>query len=127
MGYFFSKVLNMGFDEARNHVEDAFKSSGFGVVSEIDMSAKFKEKLGKDFRKYKILGVCSPKHAFEAVNKEKHIGLMLPCNVVIQEDKDGILVSAIDPAESMKAIENESLESLALEIRSSIERTIEQL
>lgn len=128
MKYYFSKTLNKDIVETRNYVEDKLKEIGFGIVSEINMQGKFKEKLNVDFRPYIILGACSPKHAHMAVSAEEHIGLMLPCNVVLQEKSAGsTLVSVIDPIASMQAVQNESLGPVAEEIRSKLEVFVEGL
>ena len=118
----------MPFNDVRQLVEERLKESGFGIVSEIDIHDKFKEKLGIEFRKYKILGACSPKYAFEAISNEEHIGLMLPCNVVLQEKAaNRIEVSVIDPIASMQAVENESLGKTAEEIRKKLMEFIDGL
>jgi uncharacterized protein (DUF302 family) len=128
MKYFVAKQLNKNYDETRQIIEQKLKNYGFGIVSEIDIHEKFREKLGVDFRRYKILGACSPKHAYEAISNEEHIGLMLPCNVVMQEKgKNLVEVSVIDPAASMQAVENKSLEGTATEIRDKLVEFIESL
>ena len=92
------------------------------------MDQKFREKLGIEFRRYKILGACSPKHAYLAVTAEEHIGLMLPCNVVMQEKgTDAVEVSVIDPVASMQAVKNPHLEDTASEIRSKLREFLESL
>lgn len=122
MTYYFSKTLNKDIKETKDYIEAQLKEVGFGIVSEINMQGKFKEKLGVDFRPYLILGACSPKHAHKAVSAEEHIGLMLPCNVVLQEKSAGsTLVSVIDPIASMQAVQNDSLGPVAEEIRSKLE------
>ena len=128
MKYFVAKQLNKNYDETRQIIEQKLKNYGFGIVSEIDIHEKFREKLGVDFRRYKILGACSPKHAYEAISNEEHIGLMLPCNVVMQEKgKNLVEVSVIDPVASMQAVENKSLEGTATEIRDKLVEFIESL
>ena len=97
-------------------------------MSEIDIHEKLKEKLGVDFKKYKILGACNPPKAFEALQVENNIGLMLPCNVIVQESQAGkIDIAAIDPVASMKAVENESIELIAREIKEMLSRVIRAL
>jgi uncharacterized protein (DUF302 family) len=128
MSYYFTKKLNLSYDAGREIVESKLKETGFGIVSEIDMHAKFKEKLGVDFRRYKIIGACSPKHAYQAASVEDHIGLMLPCNILIQERGDGLIeISAIDPVASMQAVNNPGLEKMAQEIRKKLKEFIEAL
>ena len=90
--------------------------------------SKKNEKLGIDFRRYKILGACSPKHAHASISGEEHIGLMLPCNVVLQEkDKNQVEVSVIDPVASMQAVENPLLAPVASEIRAKLKEFVESL
>ncbi len=128
MKYYFTKQLKKSFEETRLLVEEKLKNYGFGIVSEIDIHEKFKEKLGLEFKRYKILGACSPKHAYEAISLEEHIGLMLPCNVILQEKgKNFIEVSSIDPVASMQAVENDSLSGIASEIRNKLKEVIESL
>jgi len=128
MSYYFSKTLNESFDSVREKIEANLKKFGFGIVSEIDIDRKFKEKLGIDFRRYKILGACSPKHAYQAVSAEEHIGLMLPCNILIQETtSNSVVVSVIDPVASMQAVNNPALSGTAAEIRSKLMEFFEAL
>lgn len=128
MRYYYSKSINLSFSDTRQYIEGKLKAEGFGIVSEIDMHTKFNEKLGIDFRPYKILGVCSPKHAYQAVLAEKNIGLMLPCNVVIQGiNSKETEISIIDPIASMQAVQNPKLEGLAKEIQGKIKHLMEVL
>src|SRR6187455_3551753 len=85
MKYYFSKTLPVGFDEAIQKTTDALKNNGFGIITEIDVKKTFKEKLGVEFRNYRILGACNPKLAYEALQLEDKVGTMLPCNVMINE------------------------------------------
>jgi len=126
MKYYYSKLLkNVSFDEAVEKVTEALKLEGFGVLTEIDVKATFKKKLDVDFRPYKILGACNPPYAHKALSVEDKIGIMLPCNVIIQETSDGnIEVAAVDPVASMMAVENEHLTSIAKEIKTKLERVI---
>jgi len=129
MKYYFSKTLkNVSFDEAVAKVTEELKKEGFGVISEINLHEKFKEKLGIDFRKYRILGACNPASAFKALQQEDKIGTMLPCNVIVQQLSDAqIEVAAVDPVASMQAIENANLAAIANEIRSKLEKVIENI
>lgn len=129
MQYYFSKTLNnVSFDEAVAKVTEELKKEGFGVISEINLHEKFKEKLDIDFRKYRILGACNPASAFKALQQEDKIGTMLPCNVIIQVLSDAqIEVAAVDPVASMQAIENENLASIANEIRAKLKKVIESM
>ncbi len=129
MKYYFSKTLNnVTFEEAVEKVTEELKKEGFGVISEINLHEKFKEKLGIDFRKYRILGACNPASAFKALQEEDKIGTMLPCNVILQQISDSqIEVAAVDPVASMQAIENANLAAIADEIRSKLEKVIENM
>ncbi|MCH8826800.1 MAG: DUF302 domain-containing protein, partial [Chloroflexi bacterium] len=110
MSYYFSKTISSSFEDAIERTKDALRKEGFGVLTEIDIKATLKEKLDVDFQNYRILGACNPSFAYKALLAENKIGTMLPCNVIVQEKEDGsIEVSAVDPMESMKAVENADL------------------
>ena len=128
MKYYFEKTLKTDFETAVAKTKEALKSEGFGVLSEIDIHEKLKEKLGVDFRKYKILGACNPAYAYKALQKEDKIGVMLPCNVIIQEKPDGKTeVAAVDPVASMSAIENPGLRDIAGDIQKKLKNVIDKL
>jgi uncharacterized protein (DUF302 family) len=128
MSYYYSKTIQKTYAEAHPYVEEKLKNYGFGIVTELEMHKKFKEKLNIDFRPYKILGACSPKHAFEAVSTEEHIGLMLPCNVVIQDKGNNeVEISVIDPKASMQAVNNPGLVKTASDIQKKLIEFIESL
>ena len=129
MKYYFSKTLNnVTFEEAVEKVTEELKKEGFGVISEINLHEKFKEKLDIDFRKYRILGACNPASAFKALQEEDKIGTMLPCNVIVQQISDSqIEVAAVDPVASMQAIENKNLANIANEIKSKLENVIKNI
>ena len=126
MTYYLAKPLSIGFNEAGARVMLALKDEGFGVLTDIDVAATMKAKLGADFRRYRILGACNPKLAFEALSLEDKVGTMLPCNVVVQElDSGEVEVAAINPVASMMAIENPALKERAGQIRAKLERVID--
>jgi uncharacterized protein (DUF302 family) len=128
MKYYFEKTLNTDFDTAVVRIVEALKKEGFGVLSEIDIHEKLKEKLDVDFRRYKILGACNPPNAYKALQQEDKVGLMLPCNVIVQElDNNVIEVAAINPVASMMAIENRNLAGIAEEIKVKLEQVIASL
>jgi uncharacterized protein (DUF302 family) len=128
MDYYFTKTLATSFDEAIQRVTDALKTEGFGIISEINMHDKFKEKLGVDFKKYRILGACNPGYAYKAVQLEEKIGTMLPCNIIVIDKQDGTTeVSAVNPVASMMAIHNPALEPIAGEVTEKLRRVIEGL
>ena len=118
----------MNFEQGIQHVTEALKKEGFGVISEIDIQEKLKEKLNVDFRKYKILGACNPPIAYKALQHQDKIGTMLPCNVILQELAPGeIEVAAVDPIYSMIAVENDALAEIANEIKEKLEKVIASL
>ena len=127
MDYYFSKTIQAGFDDAVQRVTESLKAEGFGILTEIDMKATLKKKLDVDFYNYKILGACNPPFAYKALQAEDKIGTMLPCNVIVQEKESGVEVSVVDPVSSMKAIENDALHDIAMEIRNRLQRVIEHL
>ena len=129
MNYYFNKKFaGIEFNEGIEMVTEELKKEGFGVLTEVDVKATFKKKLDIDFRKYKILGACNPPSAFNALKAEPTIGLMLPCNVVVEEDKDGyILISAINPMATMQAADNQELIEVAKHISSKLKKVIESL
>ena len=107
MSYYFSKVIEGDFADVVGRTREALKQEGFGVITEIDVQATLKAKIGVDFRPYLILGACNPAMAHEALQVEDKVGAMLPCNVVVQQRADGAVeVAAIDPVASMQAIDN---------------------
>ncbi len=128
MTYHFSRTLSLPFDAAVSRTVEGLKKEGFGVLTEIDVQATLKNKLGVDFRKYRILGACNPPFAYEALQAEDKIGTMLPCNVIVQESPGGgVEVSAVDPVASMAAIENPQLAGIAGQVRQKLKQVIEHL
>lgn len=116
------------FDEALARVPEALKTEGFGILTEIDIQSTLKQKLGVEFRRYKILGACNPPLAHQALSSEVEIGLMLPCNVVVYEADDGqVVVAAIDPTQTMAAIGNPELTELAETVKDKLARALEKL
>lgn len=125
MSYHFSKRVDLPFDQAIERTTEVLKEHGFGVLTEIDIKATLKKKLDVDFRNYRILGACNPPNAHKALQAEPHIGLMLPCNVIVQEHEDGsVEVSGVDPVASMQAIENNKLGAVAQEVQSMMKQAI---
>jgi uncharacterized protein (DUF302 family) len=128
MEYYISKILNFSFDKSIAKTVEALKTEGFGVITEIDMQAKLREKLGVEYNRYTILGACNPAFAYKALQLEEKIGTMLPCNVIVIDKGDGTTeVAAIDPIASMMAIKNPALESIALEITEKLKKVMAQL
>jgi len=128
MSYHFSKTLDVPFDQAIARTTEALKREGFGVLTDIDVAATMKAKLGEDFRPYRILGACNPQLANRALKLEDKIGTMLPCNVIVQQHEDGdVEVSAVDPVASMQAIQNPGLADVAREVRARLKRVVDGL
>jgi uncharacterized protein (DUF302 family) len=120
--------LDVPFDEAEARAREALGREGFGVLTEIDVRATLKKKLDVDFRPYKILGACHPSSAYAALQVEGRIGLMLPCNVIVQELESGkVEVAAIDPLASMAAVENPSLAEVGEGVREKLRAVVEGL
>ncbi|OLY94503.1 Uncharacterized conserved protein, DUF302 family [Cnuella takakiae] len=128
MSFTFSKTTNHNFNDAVKAVTEELKKEGFGVITEIDLREKFKEKLGVDFHHYKILGACNPALAYKAVQVEPNIGVMLPCNVLVQERENGeVEIAAINPLNSIGAIDNNHLQSLAKEVSDKLQAVMERM
>jgi uncharacterized protein (DUF302 family) len=128
MPYYFTTTLNTSFDDAIPRVTEALKKEGFGILTEIDVKETLKKKLGVEFRPYKILGACNPPFAYQALLAEDKIGLMLPCNVIVQEIAPGkVEVSAVDPIASMQAVDNPKLADIAKEIQAKLKAVIDSL
>ncbi len=128
MDYFFNKVVEDSFENVITRVTKELSKEGFGILTEIDVRATLKKKLDVDFRNYRILGACNPPSAHKALMAENKIGLMLPCNVIVQEFESGdVEVAAIDPIASMQAVENAELGDVAQEIRDKLRRVIENV
>ena len=128
MSYHFTKTIDLPFDQAVVRVTEALKREGFGVLTDIDVSATLKSKLGVEFRPYRILGACNPTLANRALELEDKIGTMLPCNVIVQEHGAGnVEVSAVDPAASMQAIQNPALTEVAEDVRGRLQKVVDSL
>lgn len=128
MAYYFSKTLQTSFSDAVEKVTAALSAEGFGVISEIDMHEKIKLKLGVDFKKYRILGACNPAYSYKALQAEDKIGVMLPCNVlVIEQGEKEIEIAAINPAEAMKAVQNDDLAEVAARVTEHLKKALERL
>lgn len=124
-GYGISKKLDCGYEEAVEKTRAALAAEGFGVLTEIDVKAVLKKKLDKDFDKYIILGACNPSLAYKALTLETEIGLFLPCNVIVYEDKrKKSVVSAIDPTVAMSMIDNPALAAVAREVKEKLEKAV---
>ena len=128
MKYYFSKTIGGPFEAAVEKVKAELKKQGFGILTEIDVQKTLKEKLNVEFRNYRILGACNPPNAYKALLAEDKIGLMLPCNVIVQELAGGLVeVAAIDPVASMAAVKNPALEPVAMEVRANLKKVVDSL
>ncbi|MCF6181168.1 DUF302 domain-containing protein [Lutibacter sp.] len=129
MNYYFSTTLkNVTFETAKEKVTAALKKEGFGILTNINVQETLKKKINVDFRPYEILGACNPHFAYKALSAEDKIGIMLPCNVIIEENENGtIVISAVDPIASMGAVENNSLEEIAKEVQQKLKQVINSL
>jgi uncharacterized protein (DUF302 family) len=120
--------LHTDFDNALDRVTVALKAEGFGVLTEIDVQATFKKKLAKEFRPYKILGACNPPIAYNALSAMPEVGLLLPCNVIVdQVDDDTVMVSLIDPMAMLGVLDNPEMNALAQEVDERLQRTVKAL
>jgi uncharacterized protein (DUF302 family) len=124
----FGKTVDESFDAAIDKVTAELAKEGFGVLSDIDVAAKMKEKLDKDMPRYRILGACNPSLAFQAISAVEDIGLLLPCNVLVREDADGqVHVDFMDPVSVMSLVNDPGVEPLANDVRTRLERVLEAL
>ena len=126
-GYGYTKTLNQPFHAAIAQVTEQLKAEGFGVLCQIDIREKLKEKLGVDFRNYVILGACNPQLAYQSLQEEIGLGLLLPCNVIVYEENNRSVVSAIDAAKMLSVVGNPKLEETATLVNEKLRRVIDRL
>ncbi len=126
VGYGYGRFLDLPFAAAVQRARESLKSEGFGVLCEIDIREKLKEKLGVDFANYIILGACNPLLAYGALQQEMNIGLLLPCNVVVYE-KDKVFVAAVDAARMLSVVGNSALAPTAEQVNEKLRRVIDNL
>jgi uncharacterized protein (DUF302 family) len=128
MPYYYSRILKIPFEEALSKITRTLQQQGFGIISSLDITDIFQKKLNLGFRKYKILGACNPEFAYKAISLESHIGLKLPCNVVVQEHENGdVEVSAINPMESLETSNTELLNTVATEVSQRLRTAVDDL
>ncbi len=125
--YGYSKKVNATFDESIENTKEALKKEGFGVLTEIDIQATLKKKIDADMDNYTILGACHPLSAYQSIQSEIEIGLMLPCNVIVYQKDNEVNVSAIMPSIAMRMIENNSLGKVASDIETRLKTVIDSL
>lgn len=124
MSYGYSKEVSMGFDEAVAKTKEELKKEGFGVLTEIDVKKTLKEKIDVDYDNYLVLGACNPQFAHKALQAEKEIGLLLPCNVIVYSKENKTIVSAINPKEAMAVVENAELKTIATEVGEKLKKVV---
>ena len=127
INYGFNKEVNLSFDKAIEKISDELKKEGFGILTRIDVNEKIKEKLGVKFKKYVILGACNPKYAYKAILAEENIGLLIPCNIIVYEQNDKIIVSVIKPKTMMQLIENDVIKEIANIIELKLKHVFDSL
>lgn len=127
MTYGTTKETSLNFQEAISKVKEELKKEGFGILTEIDVKKTLKEKLNLNYNDYVILGACNPQLAYKALQAEKEIGLLLPCNVIVYEDKGETYVSVINPIEAMSIVDNKSLESIAQQVQEKLKKVLDNL
>ena len=125
--YTFTVRIHAGFEEAERLVREQLQKEGFGILTEIDVRDAFREKLGRSFRAYKILGACNPPLAYQALSSEPELGALLPCNVVLYEEDGEIIVSAMDPEAVLALVSRPEVEEVAREVRQRIERVLSRV
>ncbi|WP_276256195.1 DUF302 domain-containing protein [Halomontanus rarus] len=127
MSYTLDKQIDGAFDDVVAETIDALEDEGFGVLCDIDVQATVKEKLDEDFRQYRILGACNPQLAHQGLEEELELGTLLPCNVVVYDSDDGVVVSAVDPQRLIGVADNDELDPIGNDARERFERVLESL
>jgi len=128
MSYAFTKEVHLTYEEAVVKVTEELKKEGFGVLTEIDVKATLKKKLDVDFNKYIILGACNPSFAYKSLQAQEDIGLLLPCNVIIYENKEGkTIVSAINPKDMLSVIPNTELDEISTQVAEKLSRVVDNV
>ena len=124
----FGKIVALSFEDAIVAVTSELEKEGFGVLSEIDVAAKMKEKLDKDMPPYKILGACNPGLAYQAISAVEDIGLLLPCNVLVREDAAGkVHIDFMDPQSVLSLVDDPGVEPLAVEVKGRLQKVMSAL
>ena len=127
MTYYIAKTVSGDFDTVIARVTESLKKEGFGILTDIDVATTMKKKLDVDFRSYRILGACNPKLAHHALSVEDKIGVMLPCNVIVQKTDKGVEVAAVDPVASLGRVGNPALDEAAKTVREKLARVVKSL
>jgi uncharacterized protein (DUF302 family) len=127
VGYGYARIVDLAFGTAVEQARECLKSEGFGVLCEINIKDKLKEKLGVDFTNYIILGACNPPLAHNALQQEMNIGLLLPCNVIVYEKEGKSFVAAVDAAKMLSVVGKDSLEPVARQVNEKLQRVIDKV
>lgn len=127
MTYYIATTIGGEFDDAITRVTEALKKEGFGVLTDIDVAATLKKKIDVGFRPYRILGACNPRMAHDALSVEDKIGVLLPCNVIVQQTDEGVEVAAVDPAASLGRVGNPALDEAAKTVKAALTRVVESV
>jgi uncharacterized protein (DUF302 family) len=127
INYGFTKELELSCEKVKEIIAEELKKEGFGVLTEIDVEEKFREKLGINFKKYIILGACNPPSAYKSILAEENIGLMLPCNVIIYEKGNKMVLSVIKPTVAMQMIDHDELSSTAAFIEEKLKKVFDSV
>ncbi|MBN2075733.1 MAG: DUF302 domain-containing protein [Dehalococcoidales bacterium] len=127
MNYGYKRQVNASYVETVTKTKEELQKEGFGILTEIDVKATLKKKLDVDFDNYVILGACNPPFAYQALQAEKDIGLLLPCNVIVYEADGKTYVSAIVPTVAMNMVENPGLENIAVEVEKKLKKVIDSI
>lgn len=127
MQYGYKKQVSLPFSEAVEKMRVELAKEGFGILTEIDVKDTFKKKIDVDFDNYIILGACNPSFAHQALQVEKEIGLMLPCNVIVYEDKGSVYVSAVIPSVQMSVVDSKELATISTEVEEKLKKAVDSL
>jgi uncharacterized protein (DUF302 family) len=127
INYGFTKEMDIPYEKVVERAREALKKEGFGILTEIDVREKMKEKLGVDMKKYIILGACNPQNAYKAILAEENIGLMLPCNVIVYEKGSKTVLSVIRPTVAMRMVDNAELQKVAEEVEAQLKKAFDAI
>jgi uncharacterized protein (DUF302 family) len=127
INYGFTKKMDIPYEKVIEQAREALKKEGFGILTEIDVREKMKEKLGVDMKKYIILGACNPQNAYKAILAEENIGLMLPCNVIVYENGSKTVLSVIRPTVAMRMVDNAELQKVAEEVEAQLKKAFDAI
>ncbi len=127
MEYGYRKKVGMSYDDALKKLREELPKEGFGILTEIDVKATLKKKLDVDFDRYIILGTCNPPFAYRALQAEKDIGLLLPCNIIVYEDAGEVYISALVPTVAMSMVNNEKLGEVAVAVEAKLKKVIDSV